>query len=80
VPEGLREKERYTSVPWSAMGSIYMKKITIAGGLTAVSVAAFWVSVSTQITPADKVRITGWALNLSNVAVGANQTRAAVAS
>jgi hypothetical protein len=56
------------------MGSIDMKRMAIAWALAAIFVAAFWVPVSTQATPADKVRIAGWALNLSNVATGANQT------
>jgi len=57
-----------------------MKKLLMTAMATAIAVVAWMGSTAAQGQPStepsatDKVRITGWALNMSNVATGANQT------
>jgi hypothetical protein len=43
-------------------------------GLLALAIVTLGAQPSTQPSATDKVRITGWALNMSNIATGANQT------
>lgn len=55
-----------------------MKKVLAATALALVAGIMTFAPVtraqSPAPTPSDKVRITGWALNMSNIATGANQT------
>ncbi|MDH4062820.1 MAG: hypothetical protein OEW19_00360 [Acidobacteriota bacterium] len=46
----------------------------VVGLITATGMAAQLVAQSTTPSATDKVRINGWALNMSNVATGANQS------
>jgi hypothetical protein len=54
-----------------------MKKLMIATAMALVASAwtvTTWAQSSQQPSATDKVRIVGWALNMSNIATGANQT------
>ena len=57
-----------------------MKKVLFTATATALAGLALMTTTfaqaqqSTEPSAADKVRITGWALNMSNIATGANQT------
>jgi hypothetical protein len=57
-----------------------MKKVLFTAMATALTGLALMATTfaqaqqSTEPSAADKVRITGWALNMSNIATGANQT------
>lgn len=51
-------------------------KLSLAGALCALALSTLSAQqpASTEPSATDKVRITGWALNMSNMATGANQT------
>jgi hypothetical protein len=48
--------------------------VGVALSLNTIASPAAAQNPPAQITPADKVTISGWALNMSNIATGANQT------
>lgn len=55
----------------------HMKNLRVLAAIAAiVAVATTVVTRGAQVTPSasDQVRISGWALNMSNIATGANQS------
>ena len=55
-----------------------MKKLMMSGAAAALMLSIGSITMTAQLSQepsaADKVRIVGWALNMSNIATGANQT------